>query len=169
MAQFRPIKSQEDVAITARLAHDIWNEHYVSIIGQAQVDYMLDKFQSQQAIAEQINGEYEYYLIEDEGQAVGYLAVIPESDKSSALLSKIYVQKQARGGGIGKAALEFAEHLCRKAHIATLWLTVNKHNSNSIEWYEHMGFTNVGPIVMDIGGGFVMDDFKFEKLVPSGS
>jgi hypothetical protein len=26
-----------------------------------------------------------------------------------------------------------------------------------------MGFKNAGSIVQDIGGGFVMDDFRFEK------
>ena len=165
MPHFRPVTSQHDIAATARLAHEIWNDHYVSIIGQAQVDYMLDKFQSEKAITEQSAGDYEYYLIEDAGQAVGYLALVPQPDRTM-LLSKIYVQNQTRGRGLGRAALEFAEHLCRNSNITTLWLTVNKHNSRSIEWYQRMGFTNVGPIVTDIGAGFVMDDFKFEKTVP---
>ena len=163
------VRSDEKVAEVAALADEIWNEHFPSIIGQAQVDYMLDKFQSERAIAEQIAGDYEYYLIEDEAVPVGYIALVPEQDKSSALLSKIYVQKRLRGRGLGKAALEFAEQLCRESNIATLWLTVNKHNSRSIKWYQRVGFTNVGPIVMDIGGGFIMDDFKFEKPVPPTS
>lgn len=166
MAQFRPVKSQEDVVITARLAHEIWNEHYVNIIGQAQVDYMLDKIQSEHAIAEQVAGGYEYYLIEDNDCPVGYIAVVPQPDQTM-LLSKIYVRKQSRGDGLGKAALQFAEQRCRESNITTLWLTVNKHNTRSIDWYRRIGFTNVGPIVADIGAGFVMDDFKFEKAVPS--
>jgi hypothetical protein len=28
-----------------------------------------------------------------------------------------------------------------------------------------MGFRNTGPIVQDIGGGFVMDDFRLEKMI----
>jgi len=164
MPQFRPVKSKEDISITARLAHQIWTEHYVPIIGQAQVDYMLDKFQSQHAIAEQIAGDYQYYLIEDEGSPVGYIAVVPQPDRTM-LLSKIYVQKQSRCRGLGKAAIKFAEQLCRESNITTLWLTVNKHNSRSIEWYQRVGFTNTGPIVTDIGAGFIMDDFKFERPV----
>jgi hypothetical protein len=31
-----------------------------------------------------------------------------------------------------------------------------------------MGFTNTGPIVTDIGAGFVMDDYKLEKTVSTG-
>lgn len=30
----------------ADLAKTIWNQHYVNIIGQQQVDYMLEEFQS---------------------------------------------------------------------------------------------------------------------------
>jgi len=46
-----------------------------------------------------------------------------------------------------------------------MWLTVNKNNSHSIAWYSRMGFTNAGPILQDIGGGFVMDDFRMEKSI----
>jgi len=42
------------------LAREIWTDHYVPIIGQAQVDYMLDTFQREEAIAAQLAGGYEY-------------------------------------------------------------------------------------------------------------
>jgi hypothetical protein len=67
MTEFRRVKSKKDIAEVARLAHEIWNEHYVSIIGQAQVDYMVKNFQSASAIAVQIAGGYEYYLILHDG------------------------------------------------------------------------------------------------------
>ena len=41
-------------------------------------------------------------------------------------------------------------------------LTVNINNTNSIKAYEKMGFINIGPVVADIGAGFVMDDFKMQ-------
>ena len=164
MPQFRRVESKECIERMARLAAEIWNEHYVSIIGQAQVDYMVEKFQGPRAIAEQIAGDYEYYLIEQAGDSVGYLALVPQPD-NTMLLSKIYVRSDARGRGLGRAAVEFAEQRCRQRNISTLWLTVNKHNSHSIDWYEHIGFENVGPIVQDIGHGFVMDDYKMQKPV----
>ncbi len=169
-AQFQLVESEKDIASVASLAHEIWNEHYVNIIGQAQVDYMVEKFQSERAIAEQIAEGYEYYLIEHNGACTGYIGVVPQVDSSSMLLSKIYVQKQSRGHGLGKAAMGFVEELCRKLNITTLWLTVNKHNTRSIAYYQRMGFSNAGPIVQDIGGGFVMDDYKMGKPVdPPGS
>jgi ribosomal protein S18 acetylase RimI-like enzyme len=157
--------TETDVVEVARLAAVIWREHYVPIIGRAQVDYMLAQFQSETAIAAQIADGYEYYLIVYQSQNAGYAAVVADMDASSLLLSKIYVEKSLRGHGLGKKALEFIEDLCRQRGIGTIWLTVNKNNAASIAWYERVGFINAGPIVQDIGGGFVMDDFKMEKKI----
>jgi ribosomal protein S18 acetylase RimI-like enzyme len=165
MTTFTRVKSKKDIAETVRLAHEIWNEHYTKIIGQAQVDYMMQNFQSESAIAAQIASGYEYYLIHRDGETVGYLAVVPDHAKSSSQFSKLYVLKSQRGGGIGKESMDFVEELCRKSDIKTLWLTVNKHNSEAIAWYERLGFTRAGEVVMDIGGGYIMDDFRFEKMI----
>ena len=56
-------------------------------------------------------------------------------------------------------------NLGRKRGFKTLWLAVNKNNSNSIAWYSRMGFDNVRPIVQDIGAGFTMDDLRLEKAI----
>jgi len=163
--EFQRVLSEAQVREVARLAHEIWNEHYVAIIGQTQVNYMLAKFQSREVIARQIDGECEYYLIMHDGQAVGYIGLVAEPAREGLLLSKLYVLRDCRGLGLGKAALAFVEGLCLGRRIDRLWLTVNRHNEDSLHWYERMGFANVGPIVQDIGGGFVMDDFKMVKPI----
>jgi ribosomal protein S18 acetylase RimI-like enzyme len=165
MTEFRRVKSKKDIAETARLAHEIWNEHYTKIIGQAQVDYMVKNFQSASAITAQIASDYEYYLILHNNEAAGYLAVVPYPAKFSLQLSKLYMRKSLRGLGLGKEAMDFVAELCRKSDIGTLWLTVNKYNKDSIAWYERLGFAKAGEVVMEIGGGYMMDDFKMEKKV----
>jgi ribosomal protein S18 acetylase RimI-like enzyme len=165
MIEFRRAAFGRDVAEVARLAREIWNEHYPAIIGQDQVDYMIAKFQSADAIREQIAAGCEYYLIIYEGTTVGYLALVSEAESSTLLLSKIYVRKQSRRLGIGRSALRFAEDICRKKGMRAIRLSVSKHNVRAIRWYEHMGFINACPTVRDIGGGFLMDDFLLEKPV----
>ena len=165
MAEFKQVRSEEEIAEVARLAREIWQEHYVPIIGQDQVAYMLEKFQSMGAIIHQIAQKYEYYLVLDRGQSAGYVGVVPDTGESKLLLSKIYIRKELRGRGLGKEALEFVEEICRQRGITTIWLTVNKNNAQSIAWYGQMGFANAGPTVQDIGGGFVMDDFIMERTI----
>jgi GNAT superfamily N-acetyltransferase len=165
MTGFQEVRSPAQVAEVARLAREIWRDHYVPIIGQNQVEYMLEKFQSEKAVAEQLARAYEYFVITHDGQSAGYVAIVPNVTEASLQISKIYVRKSERGNGLGKKALEFVEKLCREREIKLIWLTVNKDNVNSMAWYSAMGFRNAGPLVLDIGGGFVMDDFRFEKTV----
>jgi hypothetical protein len=42
---------------------------------------------------------------------------------------------------------------------------VNKYNSQPIAVYEKLGFRVVAAVVQDIGGGFVMDDYRMEKTL----
>jgi ribosomal protein S18 acetylase RimI-like enzyme len=165
MINLQKVQSSEQIAEVVRLAREIWQEHYVPIIGRKQVDYMLEKFQSQRAVVEQLGQSYEYYLAIHRGESKGYVAIIPSGSESSLMISKLYVRKSERGQGLGKDMLCFVEELCRERGIRTIWLTVNKDNADSIAWYSRMGFRNAGATVQDIGGGFVMDDFRFEKTI----
>jgi ribosomal protein S18 acetylase RimI-like enzyme len=162
---FRLSGSREEVREIAGLAREIWEEYYVPIIGRQQVDYMLQNFQSEKAIKEQLGKGYEYYLGSRDGQSGGYLAIVPDKDAPKLMISKLYVKKALRGSGMGQEMLQFVESLAISRGIKTLWLTVNKNNVQSIAWYSRMGFKNAGPIAMDIGGGFVMDDYRMEKAV----
>jgi ribosomal protein S18 acetylase RimI-like enzyme len=96
---------------------------------------------------------------------VGYLAVLPDAQEGSMKLSKLYLLESHRGRGWGRKMVEFAEWLCAESGLERLWLTANRHNANSIAAYERMGFRNAGPIVTDIGGGYVMDDYRMEKKI----
>lgn len=161
----REVVGKPDIEAVAALARSIWNEHYVPIIGQAQVDYMLERFQSAAAISGQIGSGYRYFLAGRGGRDIGYLAVCSDAAGGSMILSKIYVVAGSRRSGVGRALLERAEALCRQSGLSRLWLTVNRHNAKSIAAYERMGFRNVGVLVTDIGGGFVMDDYRMEKEI----
>lgn len=163
MVEIIKVSGDSDIASVARLAREIWNDHFVPIIGQAQVDYMLERFQSAPAIRCQMAGGYEYYLAIDGERPAGYFAVIPRPGERTAQLSKVYLLRELRGRGIGRRLLEFVESYCAERGIEKLWLTVNRHNAGSIAFYERMGFVKEGELVMDIGGGFVMDDYKMVK------
>ena len=160
------VSRQEQIAAVVELARETWTRHYGPIIGMAQVEYMLDRFQSPEAIARQISAEgYEYYLVQD----AGYLALVPEPGQGRVLLSKIYVIEERRGTGLGRVLVDFAENRCRELNGRELWLTVNKHNRGSIDFYERRGFRKTGPLVTDIGAGFIMDDWRMAKTVePAG-
>lgn len=86
------MKDKSGIELIENLAHEIWNEHFVSIIGQAQVNYMLNKFQSPSAIAAQLNDGYEYYIISADQHKVGYFGLVLDENLSRMQISKIYIR-----------------------------------------------------------------------------
>ncbi len=160
---FIKVQTPEHIAATALMANLIWHEHYDPIVGLAQVDYMLDKFQSEKAIESQIARGWLYYLLCDDGRLIGYIGLEPQPEKDALLLSKYYIYKEHRGKGYGRQCMDFVESVCREMEFQTLWLTVNKNNTDTIKIYEKLGFEKHGEIVADIGSGFVMDDYRMVK------
>jgi len=71
------VSTENQIEIIASLAREIWTEHYIPIIGEQQVDYMLARYQSKKAVKEQIASGVLYFLIEEDHAFVGYIAVQP--------------------------------------------------------------------------------------------
>ncbi len=157
MIHIRKAGPEEDSRLLANLANTIWREHYIPIIGKPQVDYMLENFQSQKAISRQIRDGVAYFVLEWDHEPVGYYAYEPR--ESECFLSKIYVLKDFRGKGLGKAAMKDLRDQAIAAGCKRITLTVNKDNSDSIAAYRKMGFRQGKPSIKDIGGGFIMDDY----------
>jgi ribosomal protein S18 acetylase RimI-like enzyme len=159
------VSSEDQIVTIVNLADEIWNEYFTPIIGKPQVDYMLEKFQSKKVITEQIENAVLYFLIKDNNEAVGYMGVIPEDRQ--LFLSKLYITSAERGKGYGRKAIEFLEQLAITEGVNKISLTVNRSNSATINMYNKTGFETRGSVVKDIGNGFVMDDYKMEKTIPS--
>lgn len=157
------VVNSPEIQKVAELAQRIWREHYIPIVGAAQVDYMLEKFQSVLAITKQIREGALYYLIHDEKEDVGYFCVVPKPETEELFLSKFYVRKADRGKGYGGKAIDFITTLARKRHLKKISLTVNKKNQDAIRIYEKMEFEIKEGVVTDIGSGFFMDDYRMEK------
>ncbi len=178
---FEKVVSPNQIAQTAQLAQEIWTQYYTPFLPKGQVPYMLQKFQSASAIATQIKTGHNYFLLRLNGsnpdrvwnpvrvndvvekEPIGYLDFYQKDDL--VFISKIYIKAQFRGSGIGAAALAFIRESAKKIGAKKLQLTVNKYNTGAIKAYEKNGFKNVEALVIDIGNGFVMDDFVFEKLI----
>jgi len=108
-------------------------------------------------------GRVEYYLLRVDYGHTGYIGLVPDPAESTLMISKFYVKKNHRGIGVGNEALDFIVEICRKRGLKKIFLTVNKYNANTIQWYLKKGFIKAYSEVKDIGGGFVMDDYIMEK------
>ncbi|MFB9057155.1 GNAT family N-acetyltransferase [Mariniflexile ostreae] len=161
MITISPVHSAPDCLRIEKLADAIWRKHYIPMVGKPQIDYMLHKYQSETAIANQIKEGFEYFLLHADKVPVGYIAI--KKEVNELFLSKIYVLSNYRRQGIGTFALRFVKEKAKKYQLKAIRLTVNVNNSNSIAAYKRLGFENTGTLITDIGQGFVMDDYVMVK------
>lgn len=163
MIDYKKVSTDKHCEWVEDLASIIWIEHYTPIIGIKQVHYMLDKFQSKKAIQKQITDSYEYYFVQFDKLNIGYLSFKKEG--VNLFLSKLYLLESHRSKGLGKSAMSFIEAKAKTLHCKHIYLTVNKYNTHTINIYKRLGFSILEGIVIDIGDGFIMDDYKMEKTV----
>lgn len=159
-----PVTNEELMYSLSAVADEIWHEHFTPIIGEAQVDYMLEKFLSPEALAEQIKKGYKYFLYSYEYTFVGFSGIHEEED-GTLFLSKLYIHKDFRGKGFSSYIFKKYVEFCKVQNLSKIWLTCNRFNEDTLAIYEHLGFQKVRTQVADIGNGFVMDDYILEYKV----
>ncbi len=156
-------RTQQDFEHISQLATIIWQEHYTPIIGKAQVNYMLDTFQSANVMDKQVKAGMQYVTLYYNNKRVGYMGL--KQDYDTLFLSKFYVLKDFRGKGVGRFALSYVEEQAKFKNLKTITLTVNVNNESTMQIYKALGFKNKGRLITDIGKGFVMDDYKMVKKI----
>ena len=153
---------RKKVAEMSRLATAIVREHYDPIIGPEQNDYMLKKYQSEEAIASQIGDGCMYYFVCADTEPVGFISIVPR--ESEMYLDKFYLRKDMRGKGIAHYMLDHIIERTKEAGLDRIMLNVNKNNP-SVGIYESLGFINEESVKQDIGGGFFKDDYIFRYYI----
>jgi ribosomal protein S18 acetylase RimI-like enzyme len=153
-----------DLPTIARLAGIIWRAHYPGIISTEQIEYMLGKMYSLETLREDIlQRGIRYKLLFVGSKMAGFAAHGPTDKPKLFKLHKIYLHPECQGHGLGSLLLRHCENEVRKLGADCLMLTVNKRNEKALAAYRRNGFAITDSVVVDIGGGFVMDDYVMTK------
>ena len=150
--------NEQGIAEMSKMATAIVREHFDPLIGKAQNDYMLQLFQSEDAIAKQLDSGYRYFFVADGERTVGFIAFYPKGQVM--YLSKFYLYRDERGKGYAHQMLDFIVQETKKIGRDGIELNVNKSNP-VCQVYEHLGFKKIRDEKNDIGHGFYMDDFVY--------
>lgn len=156
------ITTDKELHEVAELAEKIWHECFPGIISEDQICYMVEKYQSYDAMIKQISTDnYRYLAVRENGDLCGYIGVKPEEDER-LFLSKLYLRADKRGRGIASFMLKRVIEEAALDGKSRIYLTVNKHNDHAVKVYKNTGFTVSNKVITDIGNGFVMDDYVME-------
>lgn len=153
---FKEITTKQEIESLSSLASLIWNSHYPAIIGQKQVDYMLGKMYSTESLKKQMVEDKNIFTAAYiNNEMVGFISYSKKSEEDY-FLHKLYINTDMHRKGIGRALFDYA---FENKNLKTIRLTVNRQNVKAINFYFKIGFVIEKIIDIDIGEGYVMDDF----------
>ncbi len=92
-----------------------------------------------------------------------YAAAKPKG--AGLYLSKLYVSAAHRGRGLATTLLD-AICAAFPHHNDMMQLNVYKHNAGSIAAYQRMGFVVTDMVTIDIGNGYIQDDYIMQRKQP---
>lgn len=152
------LHDESGIAEMSQMATEIVREHFDPLIGKEQNDYMINMFQTEEAIKKQITEGYQYYFIRENDKNLGFVAFYKRED--ALYLSKFYLYKSERGKGYSHRMLDFVVEKAKQLKVNGIELNVNKKNS-ACQAYESLGFKILRSEKNSIGNGFYMDDYVY--------
>ena len=151
----------EDIPAIRAIALEAWPAAYFpDILSAEQLAYMLGLLYSERVLGDAMATKNQhFFVLEHEGEATGFASCTPHFARSKVThLNKLYVLPAVLGQGAGKSLLQHVLAYSAEQGDRVIELNVNKRNT-AIGFYEHMGFRILRDEVIDIGSGYVMDDY----------
>ena len=158
------IATEKDFNAIRAVVHEVWPIAYREMITPEQISYMLEWMYSDNSLHKQVEEDGCVFLVLEEGTRVQGFASFSEIKDGLFKLHKLYVYTSLQGKGIGKALLDEVKNRTAALGGNAIELQVNKKNVAQ-HFYLKQGFTIDRELVLDIGNGFVMDDYVMRALV----
>jgi len=155
-----------DIKQIQKIVDITWPITYGEILSKEQLEYMLGLFYSDEALSDQYNKKEQlFYLISDDEVNIGFIGIEHHyKDKAITKIHKIYLLPETQGKGIGKKVIDLIEKLALENKSKTLSLNVNRFNS-ALGFYKKIGFEVIDEVNIDIGNGYLMEDYVMEKKI----
>lgn len=154
-----------DINSIMELAVATWYPSYGNILSKNQIDYMLDLFYSPAALTSQMQSGHYFLVLSDNGKDIGFASFEPHYNKEGATkIHKLYVLPQQQGSGGGRLLMSAIESHAAANGDKAITLNVNRFNK-ALNFYLKSGFEITGVEDIDIGHGYLMEDYIMAKTI----
>ena len=107
--EIKLVKTKEDELLQiAEMAELIWKKYYIEIISIHQIEYMLDKFYSEEALKSQIKIGQDFYFIKNQSEILGFISYSQQAD-SVYFIHKFYILPNQHRQNLGSLAMQEIE------------------------------------------------------------
>lgn len=150
-----------------QIATTAWSKTYNEILSPAQSDYMLDMMYSDQSLLAQMENNHQFVLIGTDQMCdyVGFVSFeLDYQGSNKTKIHKLYVLPDSQGSGFGQILIEHVLSVSAHHGNTSISLNMNRYNP-SYGFYQRMGFFIAGEEDIDIGNGYLMEDYILEKEI----
>ena len=159
MEEFVPLKTAEALARVRAIADDVWPKTFREILSPEQIVYMMKMMYAPEVMEKELVNGFLFDLLVIDGRDAGYMVYAPYDEPETMKLHKLYLLEEFQGKGYGQKMLRYVADAARKTGFRFLILAVNKRNVKAQKAYERFGFKQYKSVQIDIGNGFIMDDY----------
>lgn len=155
--------TSDDIGLIRQLAEQTFHATYLPLQPKEKVDYLFGMMYSLPSLADQMKKGQRFIIIKDQTGYLGYASFEINCKKAGVTkIHKIYVLPAAQGKGIGKKLIDAISVSAHQNKNEILALNVYRQNP-AIEFYEKLGFKKTEEVDIDVGNGFMMNDYVMEK------
>ena len=159
MEAFVSLRSAEALARVRAIADDVWPKTFREILSPEQIVYMMKMMYAPEVMEKELANGFLFDLLVVDGCDAGYMVYAPCNEPETMKLHKLYLLEEFQGKGYGQKMLRHVADAARKSGFRSLILAVNKQNVKAQKAYERFGFKQYKSVQIDIGNGFIMDDY----------
>lgn len=159
MNTFLLIQTAGELSRVRAIADDVWPKTFREILSPEQIVYMMKMMYAPDVMEHELVSGYSFELLIVDGKDAGYMVYAPYDEPGTMKLHKLYLLEEYQGKGYGQKMLQHVIEAAEDRGFSSVILAVNKQNLKAQKAYERFGFVQYKSVQIDIGNGFIMDDY----------
>ena len=159
MNTFLLIQTAGELSRVRAIADDVWPKTFREILSPEQIVYMMKMMYAPDVMEHELFSGYSFELLIVDGKDAGYMVYAPYDEPGTMKLHKLYLLEEYQGKGYGQKMLQHVIEAAEDRGFSSVILAVNKQNLKAQKAYERFGFVQYKSVQIDIGNGFIMDDY----------
>ncbi|MCW2118838.1 GNAT family N-acetyltransferase [Flavobacterium sp. 7A] len=158
------VAGKKDLNLIQKIAYQVWPVAYGEILSKEQMVYMLESFYSIATLSDNYDKGCHFILAKEGDAVLGFAGFEHFDVLERTKIHKIYLLPESQGKGVGKLLVDYIGTRAIEKQFETLLLHVNRFNK-ALGFYEKLGFKIIEEVDIEIGNGYLMEDYVMERLL----
>lgn len=155
---------RHELLLVQSIAHQTWPNTFAEILTTEQIDYMLDWMYHKAILEKNYDDGHQFYAYFENNLAIGFMAIqVNLLEGKSMKIHKLYVLPNQQGKGVGYKLIQKAIEIANNLEQKNVFLNVNRFNK-AVDFYKRVGFSILKEENIEIGNGFLMEDYVMEII-----